>query len=79
MSELIELPDNLKEPPFEGTVIRVGSGRIIPGVGLYPLVVKVGDYVHFNRYCGVDIILGKKPFKVLREDELLFIKRNAIA
>jgi chaperonin GroES len=73
-SAFVVEPDSSQEAPFEGTVLVVGSGK--PGL---PPRVRVGDYVHFGRYAGADVTIASKQYKVLREDEILFVIRDASA
>lgn len=52
----IVLPGSAKEKPNQGSVVAVGSGRILDSGEVRPLDVKVGDSVIFGKYAGNDTI-----------------------
>ena len=52
----IVLPGSAKEKPNQGSVVAVGSGRILDNGEVRPLDVKVGDSVIFGKYAGNDTI-----------------------
>ena len=50
----IFIPDQARERPLIGKVVAVGPG-IRTALGVFiPTVVKVGDYVLFGKYSGID-------------------------
>jgi chaperonin GroES len=65
------LPDTAKENPEEGTVVAIGTGRVLDNGDLMPIQVAVGDRVVFSRYAGSDIKLGKKRFLLFAERDIL--------
>lgn len=69
----MEIPDVAREKQNRGTVIAIGSGRIVPGaIEPVPLTVAVGDEVLFNRFSGVALNEDDDPdLIVMREDEVL--------
>lgn len=52
----IVLPGSAKEKPNQGSVVAVGSGRILDSGDVRPLDLKVGDSVIFGKYAGNDTI-----------------------
>ncbi|MGC4042308.1 MAG: co-chaperone GroES [Armatimonas sp.] len=70
----IYLPDNAKSKPQEGTVIAVGSGRILDNGERNVLTVKVGDVVIYSKYGGTEFKLGGKEVMILDEDQIYAIK-----
>jgi chaperonin GroES len=68
------LPGSAKEKPNEGTVIAIGSGKILDNGEIRPVDVKLGDVVVFGKYAGSDtieidgeelIILGETDIKAV--------------
>jgi chaperonin GroES len=70
----IVLPDSAKEKPQEGTVVAVGSGRILENGQKIPLEVKVGDKVIYSKYGGTEVKLEDAEFIILSEKDILAIK-----
>jgi chaperonin GroES len=52
----IVLTGSAKEKPNQGSVVAVGSGRVLDSGDVRPLDVKVGDKVIFGKYAGNDTI-----------------------
>ena len=69
----IVLPDTAKEKPVEGTVIAVGSGRVMDNGQKVPLEVKVGDKVIYSKYGGTEVRIDSQEYVILREEDLLAI------
>ena len=69
----IVLPDNAKEKPREGTIIAVGSGRLLKGGGRSEFQVAEGDRVIFSSYAGTEVKVGGEEFLILGEDDILAI------
>lgn len=68
----LETPDNAKEKPILGKVIRVGRGKMLEDGRIIPIAVNPGDTVLFAKYGGTDVDLGPgREFLVLREDEII--------
>ncbi|OGC03937.1 co-chaperone GroES [candidate division WOR-1 bacterium RIFOXYA12_FULL_43_27] len=70
----IVLPDSAKEKPQEGTIVAVGSGRVLDNGQKVPLEVKVGDTVIYSKYGGTEIKLDGEEFIILQERDILAIK-----
>lgn len=70
----IVLPDTAaKEKPQEGTVVEVGSGRILDNGQKVAMEVKKGDKVIFAKYAGAEIKVDGQEYLVLREQDILAV------
>lgn len=70
----IVLPDTAKEKPSEGTVVAVGTGRILDNGQKVPLEVKVGDKVIYSKYGGNEVKIEEEEYMILSERDILAIK-----
>ncbi len=69
----IIIPDSAKEKPIEGTVIAVGSGKILKNGKVRPLDIKAGDKILFGKYSGTEVKIDGEEHVLLREDDVLAI------
>ena len=69
----IIIPDSAKEKPLEGTVVAIGSGKVLKNGKSLPLDVKVGDKVLFGKYSGTEVKLDGEEHTLLREDDILAV------
>ena len=67
----IVLPDTAKEKPQEGTVVAVGSGRVLDDGTVVPMEVKTGDKVVYGKYSGTEIKVGDEDHLILTERDIL--------
>lgn len=67
----IVLPDSAKEKPQRGTVVAVGSGKLLDNGKRGELSVQVGDQVIYGKYGGTDIEVNGEDVKILRESDIL--------
>lgn len=67
----ILLPDTAQKKSQKGTVIAIGSGKVLDNGERLPFEVAVGDRVLFAKYSGVDIEEGRKKFLLLSERDIL--------
>ena len=67
----ILLPDTAQKKSQKGTVIAIGSGKVLDNGERLPFEVAVGDRVLFAKYSGVDIEEGGKKFLLLSEIDIL--------
>lgn len=67
----ILLPDTAQKKSQKGTVIAIGSGKVLDNGERLPFEVAVGDRVLFAKYSGVDIEEGGKKFLLLSERDVL--------
>ncbi|NBO37774.1 co-chaperone GroES [bacterium] len=72
----ILIPDNAKEKPMEGSVVAVGSGKVLTDGKVRPMEIKVGDRILFSKYSGTEIKLDGVEHLILREDDILGIVNN---
>jgi chaperonin GroES len=69
----ILIPEEAKDRPLEGTVVRVGKGkRDINGI-LWALDVKAGDIVLFGKYAGTEVKIDGELVLMMREEEVLAV------
>ena len=69
----IVLPDTAKEKPQEGTVVSVGSGRVLEDGTKVPLEVKAGNKVLYGKYAGTEIKIEGKDYLIVSERDILAI------
>ncbi len=69
----IILPDAAKQKPQEGTVIAVGTGRLLDDGKRNTLTVKVGDKVVYSKYGGTEFKLDGETVVILDEDQIYAI------
>ncbi len=67
----ILLPDTAQKKSQKGTVIAIGSGKVLDNGERLPFEVAVGDRILFAKYSGVDIEEGGKKFLLLSERDIL--------
>lgn len=72
----IYLPDTAKSKPQEGTVVAVGSGRILDDGTRHALAVQVGDTVIYSKYGGTEFKLDGATVMILDEDQIYAIKEG---
>jgi chaperonin GroES len=70
----IVLPDTAKEKPSEGTVVAIGSGRILDNGQKVPMEVKVGDKVIYSKYGGTEVKIDDEEYIILSEKDILAIR-----
>jgi chaperonin GroES len=69
----IVIPDTAKEKPQEGTVVAVGSGRLLDTGDRAPIDVREGDRILFAKYGGTEFKLDGEEYLVLKENDILAI------
>ncbi len=69
----IVLPGTATEKPQEGTVLSVGTGRVLDNGKRVEMEVKKGDTVLFAKYAGSEVKLDGEEYLVIRESDLLAI------
>ena len=69
----IVIPDTAKEKPQEGTVVAVGSGRLLESGERVALDVHEGDRVLFAKYGGTEFKLEGEELLILKENDILAI------
>lgn len=69
----IVIPDTAKEKPQEGTVVAVGSGRLLDNGDRAPMDVREGDRILFAKYGGTEFKLDDTEYLVLKENDILAV------
>ncbi|MBI4563911.1 MAG: co-chaperone GroES [Planctomycetes bacterium] len=69
----IVLPDSAKDKPKQGTVVAVGSGRVMDSGETKPLEVKKGDRVLFGGYAGSEVKMDGRAYLIMSESEIFAI------
>lgn len=67
----IVLPETAKEKPQKGTVLAVGSGKMLENGERVAMIIQKGDRIIFGKYAGSDVKIDGKEYKILREGEVL--------
>ncbi len=67
------LPDTAKEKPQKGTIIAVGTGRVLDNGQKLSLEVKEGDTVLFAKYAGTEIKVDGEELLILSEKDVLAV------
>lgn len=57
--------------PCEGTVVKVGEGRLNSSGEFSPSPVEVGERVKFKDYAGNDVTIDGKPYSVVKMIDIL--------
>ena len=69
----IVLPETAKDKPKQGTIVSVGSGRVMDNGETKPLEVKKGDRVLFGAYAGSEVKIDGREFLIMGENEILAV------
>ena len=69
----IIIPDSAKEKPIEGSVVAVGTGKVLKDGKKRPVDVKVGDRVLFGKYSGTEVKIEGEEHVLLREEDILAV------
>lgn len=69
----IYIPTTAQEKTTEGTVVAVGDGLRAQDGTIYPLAVKPGDRVLFEKHAGAEVKINGEDFVVLREFNIICI------
>ena len=69
----ILLPDSAKDKPSRGTVIAVGTGRLLDDGTRGAMQVKKGDRVLFTSYAPETIKIDDDEFLLMSESDILAV------
>ena len=69
----IVLPDTAKEKPQEGTIVAVGTGRVLDDGKRAQLEVSEGQKVLYAKYAGTEIKLDGEEYLILSEKDILAV------
>lgn len=67
----IVLPDSAAEKPDQGTILAVGTGRILEDGKVRPMSLKVGERVLFGKYAGQTVKVDGEELLVMREEDIV--------
>ena len=69
----IVLPDSAREKPARGTVVAVGSGRLLDDGSRSESQLSAGDVVLFSSYAGEGVEIDDVEYLLMREDDVLAV------
>jgi chaperonin GroES len=69
----IVLPDSAKDKPSRGTVIAIGTGKLLDDGTRGSLQVKKGDRVLFTSYAPETITIDDEEFLLMSESDILAV------
>ncbi len=69
----IVLPDSAREKPARGTVVAVGSGRLLDDGSRSASQLSEGDVVLFSSYAGEPVEINDVEYLLMREDDVLAV------
>ena len=69
----IVLPDSAKEKPARGTVVAVGSGKLLDDGSRGESQLKEGDHILFSSYAGENVEVDGEEYLLMREDDVLAV------
>ena len=69
----IVLPDSAKEKPARGTVVAIGSGKLLDDGSRAESQLKAGDLVLFSSYAGETVEIDDVEYLLMREDDVLAV------
>lgn len=69
----IVLPDSAKDKPARGTIVALGTGRLLDDGSRAGFQVKVGDRVLFSQYAPDTVKLGEEELLLMREEDILAV------
>jgi chaperonin GroES len=70
----IILPDTAKQKPQMGSVVAVGTGRLLDDGSRAPVSVKVGDTVVYSKYGGNEVTVDGTDYLILDIDSIYAIR-----
>ena len=69
----IVLPDSAKDKPSRGTIISVGTGKLLDDGTRGEMQVKKGDRVLFTSYAPETITIDDEEFLLMSESDILAV------
>ena len=69
----IVLPDSAREKPARGTVVAVGSGRLLDDGSRAASQLKTGEVILFSSYAGETVEIDDVEYLLMREDDVLAV------
>ena len=69
----IYLPDSAKDKPSRGTIIAIGTGKLLDDGSRGEMQVKKGDRVLFTSYAPEPINIDDEEFLLMSESDILAV------
>lgn len=69
----IVLPDSAREKPARGTVMALGSGKLLDDGSRAASQLSEGDVVLFSSYAGETVEIDDVEYLLMREDDVLAV------
>ena len=69
----IFLPDSAKDKPSRGTIVAVGTGKLLDDGSRGDLQVNVGDRVLFTSYAPEQINIDDEEYLLMSESDILAV------
>jgi chaperonin GroES len=69
----IVLPDTAREKPWQGRVLSVSDGRMLPNGERVPHQVAEGDRVLFARHAGTEVMVDGEELLIMSERDILAV------
>jgi chaperonin GroES len=69
----IVLPDTAKDKPSRGTIIAIGTGKLLDDGTRGPMQVKKGDRILFTSYAPETIAIDDEEFLLMSEGDILAV------
>lgn len=69
----IFLPDSAKDKPSRGTIVAIGTGKLLDDGSRGELQVKKGDRVLFTSYAPETITIDDEEFLLMSESDILAV------
>ena len=69
----IVLPDSAKDKPARGTIVSVGTGKLLDDGTRGEMQVKKGDRVLFTSYAPETITIDDEEFLLMSESDILAV------
>lgn len=69
----IVLPDSAQEKPARGTVVAIGTGKLLDDGTRGESQLSKGDHILFSSYAGESVEFDGDEYLLMREDDVLAI------
>ncbi|WP_153557489.1 co-chaperone GroES [Roseimaritima sediminicola] len=69
----IVLPDSAQEKPARGTIVAIGTGKLLDDGSRSTPQVKAGEKVLFSSYAGETVEIDDVEYLLMREDDILAV------
>lgn len=69
----IVLPDSAKDKPSRGTIVAVGTGKLLDDGSRSEIQVKKGDRVLFTSYAPESITIDDEEYLLMGESDILAV------